>query len=103
MSRFECKKEKGLKPSRPKERDRGCTRTLRREVDDAEDEGSRQDLVRNGLLEFPYIGIEFECIELDSLDSPMVGIETLVLWVVLRVDPVLETSQAHFWVLLITN
>ena len=93
-----------VEPSRPRERDRGCMRT-RREVVDEEDEGSRHDLVRNGLLAFPFMGTEAvgDAADVSAvLVSPMVGM--LRLWPLLRtVESVLDTSQAHFWFLLITN
>ena len=93
-----------MEPSRPRERDLGCMRTRREVVDDEED-GSRHDLVRNGLLvfPFPFMGIVGEFAEISPmLVSPMVGM--LRLWPLLRtVESVLDTSQAHFWFLLITN
>ena len=90
-----------MEPSRPRERDRGCMRT-RREV--VEVDGSRHDLVRNGLLAFPFMGTEAvgDAADVSMLVSPMVGM--LRLWPLLRtVESVLDTSQAHFWFLLITN
>jgi len=73
-------------------------------MEEDEDAGSRHDLVRIGLLPVPLIGTSEASFAYDaSLDSPMVGIDKFFVVLLLRAESVLETSQAHFWDLLITN